>query len=262
MSDFENQTPPPGGGATPPPPAGSPPPPPAGAAPPPPGGFGSPPGAPSNPIPWENRDQLGFVQALVENVKLFTVNPKEAFARTREQGDYASPILYVVILSVVVGIINWIWSLVFTAPMGTFLPPEAQEQFGWMMTMMAGGGIINVILAPIMALIGLFIGAAILHLCLMLVQGLAESRAGFEGTVRVISYAYIANLANIVPVVGGLIALVWSLILLVIGFSTMHRTTQGKAIAAVLVPVILCCVCILAFVFFGVGAAFLGSQGN
>lgn len=268
MSDQDNTTPPPPAGG--PPPADSPPPPPGGAAPPPPGGAAPPPGGAAppppagNPIPWEDRERLGFVPALIENAKLFITKPQEAFQRTRRQGDYGSPLLWVLIIAVVVGIFQWIWSLLSFGSIATFLPPDAREQMGFILSAMAGGGFFSsVILGPIFAIIGLFIGGAILHLCLMLVQGLSESDAGFEGTVRGVSYAYIAQLGQIVPVIGGLIALVWSIFLLVVGLSTLHRTTQGKALAAVLIPFVLCCVCILLVVFAGVGAAFFGAaQAN
>jgi hypothetical protein len=44
-----------------------------------------------------------------------------------------------------------------------------------------------------------------------------------------------------IPVVGGIIATVWWIVLAVQGVQRMHRTTQGKAIAAILIPVVVCC---------------------
>ena len=52
----------------------------------------------------------------------------------------------------------------------------------------------------------MFVWSAILHLCLMMVGGLRESAAGFEGTFRVIAYASVAQLANLIPLVGATIA--------------------------------------------------------
>jgi hypothetical protein len=50
-----------------------------------------------------------------------------------------------------------------------------------------------------------------------------------------------------------MVAAIWKIVLVVMGFVALHRTTQGKAITAVLIPVAVCCVCgILATtVFFG-----------
>jgi hypothetical protein len=228
--------------------------------PPPPPGGGAPPPAVA-PIPWEDRQRLGFVTAAIENVKLFVTAPQEAYRRTREKGDLGSPILWTIIIGVVAGVIRWIWGLMFAAPSLAFLPAEARAQFAPILAMMAGGGIVTVILTPIFAVIGLFIGGAILHLCLMLVKGLDQSTAGFEGTVRAIAYGQVAQLAQIVPFVGGLIAMVWGIFLYVVGLSTLHKTTQGKALAAVLIPVALCCVCLI-LVFLGVGAAIFSAANH
>lgn len=68
------------------------------------------------------------------------------------------------------------------------------------------------------------------------------------------SYSYVSSLAQVVPVVGGLIALVWNIILQVIGLVRMHRTTQGKAVGAVLIPIGLCCVCVIVVIVVAIGS--------
>jgi hypothetical protein len=114
-----------------------------------------------------------------------------------------------------------------------------------------------VLLAPIFVIIGVFIYAAILHLMLMIVGG---AHNGFEATVRVVCYAQTAQLANIIPFCGGIVALVWQIILFVIGFATAHRTTQGKAILAVVLPLVLCCAFMAALLFMGVLAGVATSR--
>jgi len=114
-----------------------------------------------------------------------------------------------------------------------------------------------IILAPIFVIIGVFIGAAILHLMLMIVGGAYN---GFEATVRVVCYAQTAQLAGIIPFCGGLISMVWAIILYVFGLATAHRTTQGKAVLAVLLPVVLCCAFVAAMVFMGVLAGVAASR--
>ena len=82
-----------------------------------------------------------------------------------------------------------------------------------------------------------------------------------SGSFRAVSYASVSSLANLIPFVGGLASVVWNLILVVMGAVRMHRTTQGKAIAGVLIPLLLCCVCIVAVVALvigGLAAAFAG----
>jgi hypothetical protein len=114
-----------------------------------------------------------------------------------------------------------------------------------------------VVLAPLFVIIGVFIAAAVLHLMLMIVGGAAN---GFEATVRVVCYTQTAQLAGIIPFCGGIIALIWTVILYVTGFSIAHRTTQGKAIVAVLLPVVLCCVLGVVFALVAGGLAALASS--
>jgi len=60
----------------------------------------------------------------------------------------------------------------------------------------------------------------------------------------VVLYSQTAQVAQVIPLFGDLIATLWGLILCIIGVAAAHRTTTGKAAAAVLLPIVLCCVCI------------------
>ena len=214
--------------------------------------------------PWERRDTLGFGSAFIETIKLFVTSPAEAFAQTKRSGDYASPLIFAVMVGWIGIAISQIWGMLFNASMFSMFPGEMGDQMGAMAATSIGAFIGTVILAPVFVAIGLFIWAGLLHLCLMLVGGLSESTSGFEGTFRVVSYVTVAQFANIIPIAGGLIALVWSIILGVIGLTDLHRTTQGKATAAILIPFALCCVCLMAFgaMMAATLAAMLGAQGG
>lgn len=215
-----------------------------------------PPGdAPSGqPIPWEDRERLGFLKAFVENIRLFVTSPTEGFERARRQGDLTSPLAFAVLISWAGAIVQALWQFAFG---WTFLPFLSQMGEGGGALHFAGtsfGLVVQMIVAPIFALIGLFLISGILHVALLLFGGLGESTTGFEGTIRAVSYGAVAQLASLVPFVGGMLALVWALVLYTIGLATVHRTSQGKALAAVLVPVALCCLCLVLVGFFVVGS--------
>ena len=207
---------------------------------------------------------LGFGSAFIEAIKLFVTSPAEAFAQTKRSGDYASPLIFAVMVGWIGIAISQIWGMLFNASMFSMFPGEMGDQMGAMAATSIGAFIGTVILAPVFVAIGLFIWAGLLHLCVMLVGGLSESTSGFEGTFRVVSYVTVAQFANIIPIAGGLIAVVWSIILGVIGLTDLHRTTQGKATAAILIPIALCCVCamILGATMAASMMALLGSQGG
>lgn len=214
---------------------------------------------PHDGLPWERRSELGFLNAFVETIKLFVTNPAEGWRRTREKGDYAEPLVFAILVSWIGIAVSGVWGALFGQTWTAFLPPEMKERLGSAMATNAGMLLIQVGLAPVFVLVGLFIGAAIYHVSFLVVGATKDSTSGFEGTFRTVSYASVSQLANVIPFVGGLVALAWNLVLLVMGAIRLHRTTQGKAVAGVLIPFLLCCACVavvVAVVIGGLAAAF------
>lgn len=208
--------------------------------------------------PWEQRDRLGFGGGLLANIKLFITSPAAAYEQTRRRGDFISPLLFAIIVGWFGALLGQIWQFLFQGTMMGFLPPEIRDQ----MAMYAVSGpamlAVNMVLTPLYLAIGLFIGSAVHHFCLMLVGALSKSDAGYEGTFRVNGYAFVAQLAQIIPLVGWLISIVWFVALQVIGATRMHNTTTGRALFAALIPWIVCCACF--GIFFAImGAALMSS---
>ncbi|MFN3420790.1 MAG: YIP1 family protein [Armatimonadota bacterium] len=71
---------------------------------------------------------------------------------------------------------------------------------------------------------------------------------GLTMTLRVISYAYALLIFTAVPFVGSLIALVWLLVLTIIGLAAAHRTDIWRTALAILVPTVLC-VCAISLLY-------------
>lgn len=234
-----------------------PPAPPAAPPPPPPTGGAGP------RLPWEERDRLGFVDALIDTVKLLVTAPKDAFSRLRPDGDLVWPLVFGLILSWIGQVFSQVWNLIFggvmQSMMGGLGDLEGMAAFGATSALQV---VITLVIWPVVFAVIVFIIAGIYHLCLMLVGAVADSPLGFEGTLKVVAYTQVASLAAIVPLVGGLIVLAVGVVLTVIGFTEVHRTTQGKAILAVLIPIALCCICgVIIAVMFGaaIGAAMSGA---
>jgi len=242
----------------PPPPPGYPP---SGYAPPsypPPGGggYGAPP--PGGQTPWERRSQIGIVNALIETTKQVLLQPVVFFRSMPVTGGLGDPLLYAVIIGYAGLLVSTIYNLVFrgvlTSSLSRFGGNSEMEQLA---SFMQGGTgvVINLILGPVFIVVFLFLSAGIFHLVLLALGGAAR---GFEGTFRVAGYSQAASIFNIIPACGGIIGLVYVIVLLVIGLSEAHGISRGKAAAAVLIPfVIFCCCCtgtILAAVFGMAGA--------
>jgi hypothetical protein len=163
------------------------------------------------------------------------------------------PLLFGVIVGWVGLVFRTVWGTVFGAGIMRMIPAQYASQF----TRFGGGGslLVNIILGPLFLAIFLFIAAGILHVSFMIVGALSNSKSQFEGTFRLLAYASVANIANVVPILGGLVGGIWMIYLVVLGAQQLHKTTSGKALFGVLLPVILCCVCIGGAVVMGIAAA-------
>lgn len=239
------------------PPPPPPPPPPAynpygySGSPPPSGGSGA-------VFPWEDRARLGLVTALVETGKLLITQPKEAYSRLQPNGDLTSPLLFGLIVSWPVFIVSLVWQLLLGGMMGGFGNTEAAG-----MSVLSLG--LYAVCYPILYLIGVFISAGIFHLTLSLLKGLEQSPFGFEGTLKVVAYAYVGQIASVVPMIGGFVTLGLFIYLSINGLQVVHRTSQKNAVLAIVLPMLLCCVCAaIIFALFGaaLATAMAGASGG
>ena len=67
---------------------------------------------------------------------------------------------------------------------------------------------------------------------------LVPQQRGIATTVRVFAYAYSPALLAMVPRLGAFAGFVWMVVLAVIGLREAHRTSTGRALTAVLVPIV------------------------
>ncbi len=132
---------------------------------------------------------------------------------------------------------------------------------GAMFAVMGAMGVFAVILYPIMfavsALITPWISGGVYHLMLMLFRGATKP---YTNTVRVMGYSNAATMWMMIPGIGGLASIGFHMVLTVVGLDETHKCGIGKAVAAVLIPVVLVCGCCC----FGYGMIFaaIGSKGH
>ena len=246
FSEFSADIP---SGAPPPPPS-APPPPAASTITPQPAGSTSETPPTRTGLPWEHRQERGFVNALIETLVMVLTRPSEAFTVMKREGGLVEPLVYALIGGCVGGIASFLFSLGFQS-LGFF--SERRNAFA-VMTGMGVGSVAFIILLPFCIIIGLFIGAAVIHLCLMLVGGAKQS---FETTFRVLAFSQgSTGPLQMIPVCGGLIAGVWGLVVSCIGLSRAHGTETGRAVLAIFLPLIVCCgaIFLIAMMFGALGA--------
>lgn len=199
--------------------------------------------------PWEQPDRP-FFNRYMETARGALLDPNNFFATMRRVGGLGAPLTYGM-LGMVVGLIGN-FAVQFAMPFGPFgFPPRIGDQM-----QAAGIGIVAaLIMVPVVSILSLFIGSAIIHLVLSLVGG---AREGYETTFRVLAYTNgSTGPLSIIPFCGGFIGAVWGIVVSIIGLAKAHETSTGKAAAAVLIPICVCC--ILIAVFFAAIAAFVAA---
>ena len=215
----------------------------------------APPGPPAPAlIPWEDPSRPWFA-ALTETVQAFFTGPRRAYERVPVRSDVLRPLLFAILVGWIGQFFFSVWELTLVDPLRALMPGN---QIGDAEELPRGYWIAVMALAPLISAVGLIFSSALSHVFLMLFGG---ARNGFVATFRALCYVQVAALLLAVPFCGGLGAGAFALVLQVIGLSTMHRISLGKAAAAVLVPTFLCCLCVSAVILM-VGAAAISALGG
>jgi hypothetical protein len=176
--------------------------------------------------PWEDQENLGFVQGIGRTIKESLFSPQEFFARLPIEGGVLVPLLYALIIETVGTMVSALWGLAMNNP----LFPETG----------LSGNVTTAatLLIPLLVFLGIVLSALLLHVSLLIVGGATEN---FEATFRVVCYSAAAELFNVIPLVGWIIALVWKLYITLIGLRTAHRITTARAAIAIFLPLIAAC---------------------
>ena len=205
---------------------------------------------------WEDRDVHGFFGGILRTIQSTLFSPTEFFRTMTVTGGLTEPLLFSLIIGMVGLMISYLWQILLQGTIQNFLPPEMSSAAGY--DMFHGLGIaVMAILSPVAIILWLFIWSGIVHLCLMLVRG---ARQGFEATFRAVAYSHSTYLFMALPFCGGIIAAIWSIVLIIIGLKEAHEISGGKASFAELFPIFLCCgVAIMGILFLGLMAASVGA---
>lgn len=205
--------------------------------------------------PWERRFQIGYLQGLCQTIGNLLTKPREVFSKMRTKGDFVSPLLYVIFLTVAVGILTLPYGPLYNKIINYLIQhlPNSSDYsaafFQQPSLNLANVGM-AIVLMPVLATLGSFIRAGLLHLVLYLVGG---ANQGFESTYRITCYSDATTaIFRIIPFLGVLIAVVLDFWLLIVGLKEVNRIEGWRAALTVFfLPV-----CFLAFVL--AGAAFAG----
>jgi hypothetical protein len=193
-------------------------------------------GGPRPGLPWETQPKS--FGTWWETAKLCLMQPSYAFRIMWQYGGIGAPLLHAVSGIAIGSFGQLLWSipLVLVASVAGNQGqggPEIAGVVGLQVVMQ----FVQCAAAVGFGAIGVFIGAAIIHVCLMMVGGAKQS---YETTFRVIAYSQGATgWLNAIPC-GALVLGIWALVLEIIGLAEAHEIPGSKAALAVFLPVLVC----------------------
>jgi hypothetical protein len=215
-------------------------------------------------VPFEDKTK-NFFTGLWETMKLVLFQPANFFRNYKLDGTIGRPILFALVVGWISAIISTTWSMFigdFMSAVSQYilnrLPEFEGSEWGQLQLWQqlgAGNGtfdlIFGIIMAPFFILFFLFIFAGIYHLFLMIVKG---ANKNFETTFNVVAYGMAAQIAEIIPFLGTVIAWGYGIVLSIIGLTEAHETDGWKAVFAVFAPIIFCLFCCWLFMLILGGA--------
>lgn len=172
-----------------------------------------------------------------DKVKGFLFNPIETFKKVREE-TLGEGLKYFVIFLFIYSILS---AIVITATWNTmwgsiFSSYENIPGFG---ALFQSGAVVSIfaffIMFLLFGLIGIFISGAIIHLGVLLFGG----KRGYKETVKVLIYGGTPSyIFGWIPLIGPIFA-IWAFILEIFGIRELQDLSTGRALAAILVPILI-----------------------
>ena len=188
--------------------------------------------------PWESGE--GFIGAFFQTVWDSLFSPTKFFKKVAWGAGYWISLVYGLICGAIAACTNFLWVWLFFSVFFRLLPP----QFSYAISFFSSIVIITLLVSlPIFEALTIFIASLIIHLCLIIVGG---KKKRFEATFRAFSYANSARLFYaipffIIPFFAPILYFalnIYHLVLIIIGVREGHGISTGKAVLAVLLPLI------------------------
>jgi len=175
--------------------------------------------------PWESGE--GFLWAFLKTTREALFLPTRFFKKIASGEGYGPPLIYGVIVGIIGFGMGILWQWFFFSQ---WFPIEKIS----VLSSSFFFAIISIAI-PLMVIFSILIGSCVTHLCLMIVGG---NKKGFQGTFRAVCYSFSGYLFGIIPFIGSTIGGIYAMILTILGVREIHGISTGKAVLAVLLPII------------------------
>lgn len=202
-------------------------------------------------IPWDERESLGMWRAWWRTSVLMISSPGQTLATAEPDAPLGSSMLFALVSTMV----GWLPTILMTIPgvlLARLTAPDEKGGLFFAFGIAVGSVLIYGFMILVWQLGALLFLSALDHLGLML---LGSNPKSLTVTVRAHALSTGTYLVGLLPVCSVYVFPLWSLVLRIIGLMSFHKTTAGKATAAVLIPVALFCGLIFAFYAAVIGLA-------
>lgn len=176
------------------------------------------------PFPWPPAGGDSVFDAWGRTWSGSALAPRRFFAALPPVGSLGAAVLYYLSIGIPVAGVQLFW---------TMLRGGAADEAAVTATLGQWAPLLDFLFSPVYLLISLFLSAGVVHLLLKLFGG---AGGDYRMTTRVFAYAYSPQILGIVPVLGSIAGFVWMVVIAIIGVRAAHRTTTGRAAAAILIP--------------------------
>ncbi|KKG11592.1 hypothetical protein EO98_05800 [Methanosarcina sp. 2.H.T.1A.6] len=158
----------------------------------------------------------------IETWKEVIQRPSDFYRKMPTTGGYNEPLTFAAISYIIYGLLTGLFGRGMMRGMYGY---GGITEFGFSTVLM------TVIMAPIVGIISIFIGAAIFYIIYKVLGGTGS----YEGTVRFISYASAVMALSWIPLIGWFFGL-YEIYLYIVGGMIVHDVSMVKSAIAVLLP--------------------------
>ena len=216
-------------------------------------------------VPWDAETKGEWIGAFYNTIKTSLVDPISFFKAVARGQGFFRPWIYAIIISFMVFLVAAAYQAGFQVlELGSEMAVNIRKAV--IPSLIISGplailliGIMGLIAVPILTTIGLIIEAGIFHLGLLI---LGSAKREYTATFRTVCYCMGPNVFQIIPLIGGMISGIWSIVLCIIGIKVVHETSYGRSAIVVFLPLILCCGLILLFTITIAGGVFAAMITN
>jgi hypothetical protein len=197
-------------------------------------------------VPWDNINRLGLWKALLSTIKKCLTVPSSFFSDLAASRRSTMAWLFALIIGSIGAVFNSVWSYFLISPLLDLVP--GLDSFTGKNLLSTG----QLIFSPLIITGKLLFITGYFHLLLSITH---SNRQNIAATFRIACYAQSAAIFDCIPAIGSAISLTWSLYLLSIGFTKVHKISMLRSwMVILLLPVVFS-------ILFGVFAAFLLGTG-